>query len=118
MAGRKPVSTPMVTKLAPPANDKPFKDLQLYRSIVRGLRYHTFTSPNISYSVNYACQYKHRPTNFHYQLVRRILRYVAGKTTLAIKLHSNNPLVLNAFSDVDWIGCYLTRRFITGFRTL
>ncbi|KAL5715327.1 hypothetical protein ACHQM5_017160 [Ranunculus cassubicifolius] len=116
MKGCKPSKTPMASKLRPPLNgDNPFADPQLYRSIVGGLQYLTFTRPDISYSVNYVCQFMHQPTQFHFQLVKRILRYLQGTIDYGTRLLSDCPLNLYAFSDSDWAGCPTTRRSTTGF---
>ncbi|RWR75576.1 Zinc finger, CCCH-type [Cinnamomum micranthum f. kanehirae] len=114
----KPIPTPMVQKLQPSTSANAlFPDPQLYQSLVGGLLYLTFTRPDISYSVNYVCQFMHNPTTFHFQLVKRILRYVRGTITYGIHLLSNSSLKLYAFSDADWAGCPLTRRSTTGYCT-
>lgn len=74
MQDYKPSPTPMVQKLQSCfSTDELFKDPHLYRSLVGGLQYLTFTRPDISFSVNYVCQFMHNPTTFHFQLVKRIL---------------------------------------------
>ena len=37
-----------------------------------------FTKPDIAYSVNDVCQFLHSPTEIHYNVARRIPRYVKG----------------------------------------
>ena len=115
MRGCKPISTPMVTKLRAPVDDDLFHDPQFFRSIVGGLQYLTFTRPELSFSVNYVCQHMQSSTNFHFQLVKRILRYVQGTIEHGIRLLSSNTLDLYGFSDADWAGCPITRRSTTGF---
>ncbi|CAN6699275.1 unnamed protein product [Malus baccata var. baccata] len=56
----------------------PLADPALYRSLVGALQYITFTRPDLAYAVNAACQYMNTPTEVHYDLVKRILRYVQG----------------------------------------
>ncbi|WMV10378.1 hypothetical protein MTR67_003763 [Solanum verrucosum] len=51
-----------------------FFDESLYRSIVGGLQYLTFTRPDISFSVNKICQFMHSPTEKHWAAIKRILR--------------------------------------------
>ncbi|XP_058191984.1 uncharacterized mitochondrial protein AtMg00810-like [Rhododendron vialii] len=112
MGNCKPLSTPMVAKPSPPPNgNSPFPDPHLYRSIVGGLQYLTFTRPDLSFSVNYVCQFMHAPTEFHFQLVKRILRYVHGTLDQGLRLLSSKSLELYAFSDADrlgWLSNYST----------
>nr|GFA76158.1 hypothetical protein [Tanacetum cinerariifolium] len=43
--------------------------------------YLTITRPDLSYAVNQASQFLHSPTDQHFQMVKRILRYVKGTFT-------------------------------------
>lgn len=116
MKGCNPSKTPMASKLRQPYNGGThLSDPNIYRSIVGGLQYLTFTRPDISYSVNYVSQFMHQPTVFHFQLVKRILRYVQGTIHHGTRLLSRGSLNLCGFSDSDWAGCPLTRRSTTGF---
>ena len=107
----KPLSTPMVPHNHP-IDTSLFSNPTFYRSIVGGLQYSTFTRPDIAYSVNFVCQHMHQPSNFHFQLVKRILRYVQGTLDHGIRLLSHTITNLHAFSYSDWGGCSLTRRSI------
>ncbi|KAL5701150.1 hypothetical protein ACHQM5_026519 [Ranunculus cassubicifolius] len=118
MNGCKSLSTPMAPKSIHSSHpDEPFNDPNLYRSIVGGLQYLTFTRPDIAFSVNYVCQHMHEPRTSHFQLVKRILRYVQGTITHGIRLLASNSLKLYGFSDADWAGCPITRRSTTGYCT-
>lgn len=118
MQTSKPISTPMVTKYrSSPHGDEFFADPQFYRSIVGGLQYLTFTRQDISYAVNYVCQFMQSPTNIHFQFVKRILRYIRGSLDYGVRLLAHNLLILYGFSDADWAGCPNTRRSTTGFCT-
>uniref|UniRef100_A0A2N9GS34 Reverse transcriptase Ty1/copia-type domain-containing protein n=1 Tax=Fagus sylvatica TaxID=28930 RepID=A0A2N9GS34_FAGSY len=114
----KPVATPMASKQPCVADpDSPYKDVTEYRQIVGTLQYLTLTWPDLSYAVNSVCQYMHAPTNAHYQMVKRILRYVKGTLSLGVRILRESSLDLYAFSDADWAGCPTTRCSTTGFCT-
>ncbi|XP_021834587.1 uncharacterized protein LOC110774362 [Prunus avium] len=89
-------------------------DPSLYRSVVGALQYLTFTRPDLSYAVNSVCQYMTAPTEIHWLLVKRILRYIQGTLDHGLKF-SSGPWQLHAFSDADWAGDVNTRRSTTGF---
>ncbi|XP_042964638.1 uncharacterized mitochondrial protein AtMg00810-like [Carya illinoinensis] len=114
----KPLATPMPsTGQLISASDQLFDDPALYRSLVGGLQYLTFTRPDLSFSVNYVCQFLQAPTMAHFQLVKRILRYLQGTTALGLHITSNSSLDLYGFSDADWAGCPTTRRSTSGYFT-
>ncbi|CAL9007551.1 unnamed protein product [Prunus brigantina] len=93
---------------------QPLTDPTLYRSLVGALQYLTFTRPDLSYSVNTVCQYMTTPTEAHFDLVKRILRYIQG--TIQYGIHfTTGPWHLQAYSDADWAGDLNTRRSTTGF---
>lgn len=114
MASSTPCSMPMsLQKVSLEASNPPFENPTFYRSMVGGLQYLTITCPDISFAVNYVCQHTCSPKYSHYQLVKRILRYIRG--TLNYSLHySSGPLVLSAYSDLDWAGDPIDRRSTTG----
>ncbi|GKV50857.1 hypothetical protein SLEP1_g57540 [Rubroshorea leprosula] len=118
MVGCKPISTPMAIKsrsssLAVGALQNP----TFYRSIIGGLQYLTFTRLDLSFAVNHVSQFMHTPTLEHFQLVKRILRYLGCTLDYGMHISNQSTLELYAFSDADWVGCPLTRWSTTGFCT-
>ncbi|XP_050111865.1 uncharacterized mitochondrial protein AtMg00810-like [Malus sylvestris] len=93
----------------------PLIDPTTYRSLVGALQYLMFTRPDLSYSVNVACQYMNNPTDVHYALVKRILRYVQGTINCGLTYSASSDQSITAFSDSDWAADPNTRRSITGF---
>ncbi|XP_028089128.1 uncharacterized protein LOC114289580 [Camellia sinensis] len=116
MSSCKLYSSPMATKHSSSSStdDLPFSHPSLYRSLVGALQYMTITRPDLAFAVNHACQFMQSPSNTHFVIVKRLLRYLKG--TLDYGLHfSNGPLILNAFSDFDWAGNPIDRRYTTGY---
>ncbi|GAV56787.1 hypothetical protein CFOL_v3_00329, partial [Cephalotus follicularis] len=115
----RPITTPISVKPSQvKAADTAFADQTQYRSLVGALQYLTLTRPNLSYAVNIVCQYMHAPTNLHFQMVKRILRYISGTLEMGLQIHRQSTLRLYAFSDSDWAGCPETRCLTKGFCTL
>lgn len=57
-------------------NDSPsLSDPSSYRSLVGALQYLTFTRPDLSFTVQQACQYMCNPTQNHLQASKRILMW-------------------------------------------
>ncbi|KAI5340797.1 hypothetical protein L3X38_020071 [Prunus dulcis] len=88
---------------------EPLADSTMFRSLIGALQYLTFTRPDVAYAVNHVCQYMNNPTEVHYFLVKRILRYVHGTLEYGISF-TKGPWQLNAYSDADWAGDINTRR--------
>jgi hypothetical protein len=111
-----PSSTPIDTKPKLAAScGQPFSDPFLYRSLAGALQYITLTRPEISYAVQQICLHMHDPRDSHFQLIKRILRYLKGTIDLGLVLHSTSSHQMVAYSDADWAGCPDTRRFTSGF---
>lgn len=91
------------------------EDATLYRSLVGGLQYLTLTRPDLCFAVNYVWQFMHRPTSLHFQLVKRILRYVKGTVSSGVTLSEGPCNVLKSYSDSDWAGCPDTRKSTSGY---
>ena len=105
MSGAKPVQTPLPT--SPPISlhsGTPLEDPTTYRTVVGSLQYLSLTRPDISYAVNKLSQFMHQPTNDHWELVKRVLRYLCGSLDEGILIHRGSPVSLHAYSDADWAG--------------
>lgn len=55
------------------------------------------------------------PTVAHYQMVKRILRFLKGTIDVGHHIVANSPLELSGFSDSNWAGCKQARRSNTSF---
>jgi hypothetical protein len=82
---------------------------------VGALQYLTLTHPDLSFAVNWVCQFLHNPTTAHWERVKRIMKYVKGQLQHGLKFVRSSSMVLNGFSDVDWVGFPNGRRSIEGF---
>lgn len=116
MANCKPASTPVDVKPKLSADEgEPVTDGAFYRSITGALQYLTLTRPDIAYAVNQACLHMHSPRAAHWNLVKRILRYLRGTITEGLFISASPSTELTTFSDADWAGCPDTRRSTSGY---
>lgn len=113
MQTAKPVQTPLPTSSSSIklSSGSPLSDPTKYRTVVGSLQYLSLTRPEILFAVNKMSQFMHQPTDEHWTLVKRILRYLSGTLNDGLLLHRNSPLSLHAFSDsihafsdADWAG--------------
>ncbi|KAD3338470.1 hypothetical protein E3N88_06134 [Mikania micrantha] len=111
----KPVSTPLATTDAFTSDGTPYSNPTFYRSIVGALQYLTITRPDLAYAVNQACQFLHAPTDHHFQLVKRILRYVKGTLSHGLVFQRPKHTTILGYSDADWARCIETRRSTYGY---
>ncbi|XP_038977682.1 uncharacterized mitochondrial protein AtMg00810-like [Phoenix dactylifera] len=111
----KSVSAPLSTKQQSSAISAPFSNPELFRSLAGSLQYLTITRPDITFAVNCICQFMHCPLEVHYQMLKRILRYIKGSVGHSLH-YTPGSLDLSAFSDSDWAGDSSDRRSTTGYR--
>lgn len=111
----KPVATPLVAGGSLQKCGTPFNDPTLYRSLVGALQYLTITRPDLSYAVNHVSQFLQSPTNDHFEVVKRILRYVKGTIHLGLSFHHQPDLSILGYSDADWAKCVDTQRSAYGY---
>jgi hypothetical protein len=50
----------------------------------------------------------------HYQLIKRVLRYLKGTTHLGLQLYRCSSQDLTAYGDANWAGCSDTRKSTSG----
>ena len=81
-----------------------FSDATRFRQIMGALQNLTFTRPDICFAVNRVCQFMHAPTNSHWAVVKRILRYLKGTTTYGLHITRSSSFSLHGFTDADWAG--------------
>ena len=105
MYGAKPTATPLATS----GNlilhlGTTLTNCIEYRTVVGSLQYLCLTRPNLSYVVNKLSQFMHHLTSEHWNVAKRVLRYLCGTLTHGLFLHKENTVSLHAFSDGDWAG--------------
>jgi len=57
----------------------------------------------------------HSPTESDFALLKRILRYLRGTSSMGLHLYRNSNLSLVSYNDSDYAGCKDTRRSTSGF---
>ena len=82
----KSICTPLVAtdKLSKEDGSGPASEEQ-YRKIVGSLLYLTATRPDVMYASSLLARYIHCPTNKHYRIAKRVLRYVKGTLDYGLK---------------------------------
>jgi hypothetical protein len=92
MGNCKPVLTPINTNGKLPSSTGPaVSNPSEYISLADALQYLTVTLPDIAYIVQQACMHMHDPRECHLTLLKRILRYVHGTSSLSLHLRCNIP---------------------------
>ncbi|XP_028100626.1 uncharacterized protein LOC114299990 [Camellia sinensis] len=115
MANCKPCNSPSSVKPSLSSDSHiPFSQPELYRSIVGVLQYLTITRPDLSFSVNQACQHMHAPTVGHFASVKRLLQFIQGPLTHGLTF-SPSSFDLQVFSNSSWAGDVLNRPSTSGY---
>ncbi|GKC25497.1 ribonuclease H-like domain-containing protein [Tanacetum coccineum] len=110
-----PSQTPIDTKSKLGPEGAPVQDPTLYRSLVGGLQYLTFTHPDFTYAVQQICLYMHDPREPHLAALKCILRYVQCTLDLGLDLYASSTTSLGGYFDADWAGCLSTRMSTLGY---
>ena len=92
-----------------------------YRGIVGAVIYTAASvRPDISHAANMVSRFQENPGKIHWQAAKRILRYLKGKSNLALvykqdeNSNYNSHIKINAYTDADWGGDEDGRRSTTG----
>lgn len=113
MSSCKTSPTPLASKKYLLAHDPLYKNPCFYPSIVGALQYITITRHDVTYAMNTACQFMHQPRQSHFQVVKRILRYLTSTRNLDL-FYFPIPLTVIAYSNADWVGDLSDRKSTTG----
>ncbi|GFU61113.1 retrovirus-related Pol polyprotein from transposon RE2 [Trichonephila clavipes] len=99
----KSVKTPIVKgedKIFPSTNE--FIDITMYQELIGELLYlANRTRPDISFVISYLSQFNHNPEKRHYNLAKRVLRYLMGSKDKKKLFYENEFGILNASSDAS-----------------
>lgn len=119
-----------------PSTDEEKEDMANvpYASLVGALMYAAIgTRPDIAFAVGALSRFLSNPGRHHWNEAKRVLSYLKGTSSYAIRYHSQESSVgrvigysrgvaiqpsgghIEGFSDSDWAGCVDTRRSTSGF---
>ena len=79
-------------------------DVTLYRSMIGCLLYLTASRPDIAFSVGVCSRFQSNPKVSHFNVVKRIIKYVGGTCDYRLFYSKESNLSLAGFSDSDWAG--------------
>ncbi|XP_035836992.1 uncharacterized mitochondrial protein AtMg00810-like [Helianthus annuus] len=96
-------------------DNQALENITVYQKLVGKLIYLSHTRPDIAYPVHYLSQFMHSPTQAHFKIAMRLLRYLKGALGKGIFFKKGDSLEMKAFSDSVWAKCLGTRRSVTGF---
>ncbi|CAH9107820.1 unnamed protein product [Cuscuta europaea] len=58
-------------------------DATLYSQVIGSLQYLSLTRPDTAFAINKLARFMHKPTVNHWQLMKRLLRYLQGTASLS-----------------------------------
>ncbi|GJV31449.1 putative ribonuclease H-like domain-containing protein [Tanacetum coccineum] len=89
-------------------------DVYLYRSMIGSLMHLTSSRPDIMFAVCACIRFEVSPKASHLHAVKRIFRYLKGQPKLGLWYLRDSSFDLVAYSDSDYAGASLDRKFTTG----
>ncbi|GJR21716.1 putative ribonuclease H-like domain-containing protein [Tanacetum coccineum] len=89
-------------------------DVYLYRSMIGSLMYLTSSKPDIMFVVCACARYQVNPKVSHLYAVKRIFRYLKGQPKLGLWYPKDSSFDLVAYTDSDYTGASLDRKFTIG----
>ena len=98
----KPVSTPMTTSEKLSKDDDSEKIYEgLYRSLIGSLLYLIASRPDILFDVSVLSRFMHSPSEKHFSVAKRVLRYIKGIVALGVQFSKSaeGDLKLLGYSD-------------------
>jgi len=90
-------------------------DITLYKQMIGSLMYLTVTRPDLMFAVCLASRYMSAPTEAHFQVVKRILRYIKGTMEFGILYRRGGDEKVLSYTDSDYAGDLDDRKSTLGF---
>nr|GEW68659.1 hypothetical protein [Tanacetum cinerariifolium] len=94
-------------------SDSPL-NVHLYRSMIGSLMYLTTSRPDIMFAVSACSRHQVTPTTSNLEAVKKIFKYLKGQPKLGLWYPKESPLVLEAYSNSDYVGANKDRKSTTG----
>nr|GEW25348.1 uncharacterized mitochondrial protein AtMg00810-like [Tanacetum cinerariifolium] len=88
-------------------------DVHTYWSMIGSLIYLTLSRPDIMFAVCACARFQVTPKALHLHAVKRIFRYLKDKPHLGLWYLKDSPFDLVAYSDSDYAGASLDRKYTT-----
>ncbi|GJX49148.1 putative ribonuclease H-like domain-containing protein [Tanacetum coccineum] len=89
-------------------------DVHLYRSMIGSLMCLTASRPDIMFAVCACARFQVTPKTSHLLAVKRIFRYLKGKSTLGLWYSRDSPFELVSYTNSDYAGATQDRKSTTG----
>jgi len=89
-------------------------DQKLYIGMIGSLLYLTTFRPDILFRVCFCPRFQSDPSESHLTYVKRIFRYLKGKTNLGLLYRKSLDYKLVGFCDVDYAGDRIERKSTSG----
>lgn len=88
-----------------------------YRELLGSLMYLMLcVRPDICYAVGYLGRFQQKPQDVHWQMLKRIVRYLKGTKALVLKFKPrNNEVPLTGYADADWASDKTDRKSVSGY---
>lgn len=111
-----PVKSPIEKGIQLTTNNENVNFDKPYRELLGSLMYIMLSSrPDICYSVAYMGRYQQKPTDLHWQHLKRIVRYLKGTKSLKLNFNANQDVPIVGFADADWASDIGDRKSVSGY---
>ncbi|KAL8106255.1 hypothetical protein AgCh_029879 [Apium graveolens] len=90
-------------------------DETYFKQIVGCLMYITTTRPDLTFVVSLIARFMAKPTEMHYQVAKRVLKYLKGTTNFGILYKRGEVGALVGFTDSDYAGDVDDRKSTSGY---
>ncbi|XP_073224806.1 secreted RxLR effector protein 161-like [Cicer arietinum] len=90
-------------------------DPTLYKQMIGSLMYLTVTRPDLMFVACLASRYMSAPTDLHFQVLKRVFRYIRSTTEFGIQYQRGGDDTLLSYIDSDYAGDIDDRKSTSGY---